>query len=273
MNLTDLLNGRPHMGLEDIESVALMDRYDSKFLVPEHWLSHTLTRLPDHAVLSIANSLSTTYRNLYFDSPNNVCLQQHVRGKTTRFKVRIRHYTNTEVTFLEVKLRDVYGKTAKHRVVRNASTWDAPLNEAEQEFLSCHLGDIASQLSPALESRFERFTLVDLQEGERLTFDLGVEFKTPNSEEGWQAPLAHVSVVEWKQNSVNHQGSLIQALRSHPERRGPLGRPLRMSKYLLGRRTLQPDLDFKTYRPALRDVLRAESLAANPTFAPQSILR
>tara|TARA_B100000683_G_C11983569_1_gene346652 strand:- start:330 stop:470 length:141 start_codon:yes stop_codon:yes gene_type:complete len=46
-----------------------------------------------------------------------------------------------------------------------------------------------------------------------------------------------------------------------------------MSKYLLGRQTLQPDLDFKTYRPALRDMSRAESLAANPTFAPQSILR
>ena len=273
MHLLDFLNGRPHLGLEDIESVALMDRYDSKFLVPEHWLSHTLTQLPNHAVLSIANSLSTTYRNLYFDSADNVCVQQHVRGKTSRFKVRIRHYTNTEVTFLEVKLRDVYGKTAKHRVVRNVATWDAPLNDAEREFLHRHLGDIALQLSPVLESRFERFTLVDLKEGERLTFDLGVEFKTPGTDGDWHAPLAHVSVVEWKQNSVNHQGSLIQALRSHPERRGPLGRPLRMSKYLLGRQTLQPDLDFKTYRPALRDMSRAESLAANPTFAPQSILR
>ncbi|MEC8113285.1 MAG: VTC domain-containing protein, partial [Bacteroidota bacterium] len=101
MHLLDFMNGRPHLGLEDIESVALMDRYDSKFLVPEHWLSHTLTQLPNHAVLSIANSLSTTYRNLYFDSADNVCVQQHVRGKTSRFKVRIRHYTNTEVTFLE----------------------------------------------------------------------------------------------------------------------------------------------------------------------------
>ena len=273
MHLLNLLNGRPHLGLEDIESVALMDRYDSKFLVPEHWLSHTLTQLKNHAVLAIANTVSTTYRNLYFDSPDNVCVRQHVRGKTSRFKVRIRHYANTKVTFLEVKMRDVYGKTAKHRVVRGASTWDAPLDDAERQFLHLHLGDIASTLSPVLESRFERFTLVDLEEGERLTFDLGVAFKNPGSEDDWKTPLAHVSVVEWKQNSVNHQGSLIQALRSHPERRGPLGRPLRMSKYLLGRQTLQPELDFKTYRPALRDMSRAESLAANPTFAPQSILR
>ena len=57
MHLLNLLNGRPHLGLEDIESVALMDRYDSKFLVPEHWLSHTLTQLKDHAVLAIADAL------------------------------------------------------------------------------------------------------------------------------------------------------------------------------------------------------------------------
>ena len=74
MHLLNLLNGRPHLGLEDIESVALMDRYDSKFLVPEHWLSHTLTQLKDHAVLAIADTVSTTYRNLYFDSPDNVCV-------------------------------------------------------------------------------------------------------------------------------------------------------------------------------------------------------
>ena len=273
MHLMNLLNERPHLGLEDIESVALMDRYDSKFLVPEHWLTHTLTQLKHHAVLSIANTVSTTYRNLYFDSPDNVCVRQHVRGKTSRFKVRIRHYANTEITFLEVKMRDVYGKTTKHRVVRSTSTWDAPLSDTERQFLHLHLGDVASTLAPVLESQFERFTLVALEEGERLTFDLGVAFKNPRSEEGWRTPLAHVSVVEWKQNSVNHQGSLIQALRSHPERRGPLGRPLRMSKYLLGRQTLQPDLDFKTYRPALRDMSRAESFATNPTFAPQSILR
>lgn len=273
MHLSNLMNGRPHLGLEDIESVALMDRYDSKFLVPEHWLDHTLAQLPDHAVLSIANCLSTTYRNVYFDSPDNVCIEDHVRGKSSRFKVRIRHYTNTRVSFLEVKLRDVYGKTTKHRVVRNGSTWDAPLNAGECRFLQDHLGDIASRLSPVLESRFERFTMVDLKKGERLTFDLGVAFKTPGGQEDWTSPLSHLSVVEWKQNSVNHQGSLIQALRSHPERRGPLGRPLRMSKYLLGRQSLQPDLDFKTYRPAMRDMSRAENLAANPTFAPQSILR
>ena len=48
-------------------------------------------------------------------------------------------YANTKVTFLEVKMRDVYGKTAKHRIVRGASV-GCPMDDAERQFLHLHLG-------------------------------------------------------------------------------------------------------------------------------------
>ena len=252
-----------------------MDRFDSKYVVPVTWLENLVQGLGEHSVLSIRDQVSTVYNNLYFDTPEGNCLEDHIRGKNIRHKVRIRQYANTGVAFLEVKLRDVHGKTFKHRIVRNEA-WNAPLTEEEFNFLSQHLPN-ANALAPTLQSCFERFTLIHVGQGERITFDQHLQFKVPKSTEGedrpWVKPTPHLAVVEWKQSNVNHQGELIQAIRAQEGRRGPLGRTLRLSKFVLGQAHLAPERNFRGYRAALRDLARAEHYAANPTFAPQSILR
>ena len=69
----------------------------------------------------------------------------------------------------------------------------------------------------------------------------------------WVKPTPHLAVVEWKQSNVNHQGELIQAIRAQEGRRGPLGRTLRLSKFVLGQAHLAPERNFRGYRAALRD--------------------
>ena len=255
--------------------MALMDRFDSKYVVPVAWLEELVQDLSEHSVLSIQNQVSTVYNNLYFDTPEGTCLKDHTRGKNIRYKVRVRQYANTGVAFLEVKLRDVHSKTFKHRVVRQGA-WDAPLTQEELDFLGEHLPN-ANALVPTLQSSFERFTLIHVGQGERITFDQDLQFKVPAEKEGdvhpWVKPTPHLAVVEWKQSKVNHQGELMQALRAQKGRRGPLGRALRLSKFVLGQAHLAPEGNFRAYRSALRDLARAEHYAANPTFAPQSILR
>jgi len=272
MNLETLLRARTPIGLSDIDSVALMDRFDEKFMVPNAWLPDVLQDLATHQILTIQGEVTTRYNNLYFDTDENACLEAHTRGRSQRMKIRIRHYANTDVAFLEVKVRDVHGKTAKHRQIRDhGSAWDAPLTERERDFRAS-LVPFSFDLKPVLQSRFERFTLAELHEGERVTFDQHLEFCQPGSRD-WVRPAAHVAIVEWKQGIVNHQGTLIQAFRRQPTRRGPLGRSLRLSKYILGRHSMQPSLPLRTYKAALRDVHRAELLAANPTFAPERLLQ
>ena len=273
--LHQLLQSRSPLGLEAIDAVALMDRFDSKYVVPAAWLENLVQDLGGHCILSIQDQVSTVYNNLYFDTPEGTCLEDHIRGKNIRHKVRIRQYANTGVAFLEVKLRDVHSKTFKHRIVRNGP-WDAPLNQEEVEFLGEHLPN-AHALVPTLQSSFERFTLIHVGQGERITFDQDLQFKVPAVNAGednpWVKPTPHLAVVEWKQSNVNHRGELIQAIRAQKGRRGPLGRTLRLSKFVLGQAHLAPERKFRGYRAALRDLARAEHYAANPTFAPQSILR
>ena len=134
--LESQLNAKPDIGLDSMDSVALMDRFDDKYLIPYAWLPDVIDALPKFRVLRINDGCMTRYNNLYFDTQDDRCFADHVRGKNKRFKVRIRHYTNTDVAFLEVKLRDVYGKTTKHRVSRNGQdAWNAPLTKEETRFL------------------------------------------------------------------------------------------------------------------------------------------
>jgi hypothetical protein len=272
-SLNDVLQQREPIGLDAIESVALMDRFDSKFVVPTDWLVDVVLAMPQHDVLTIEKQVSTRYNNLYFDTPEGRCFEDHVRGRSTRFKVRVRQYDNTGVAFLEVKKRDVHGKTTKARLVRGQDqAWDAPLTSRDRAFLVQHV-PFASSLRPTMQSSFERFTLAHLASGERITFDTNLAFVNPVAEDGWVRPCSHLAVVEWKQHVINHQGSLIQAFRSQAGRRGPLGRALRVSKFVLGSAQLSPERHVRTYRAALRDIQRAEYYASNPTFAPQSLLR
>jgi hypothetical protein len=276
LNLPELLHNKESIGLDAIESVALMDRFDSKFVVPVDWLTSVVTELHEHRVLTIEGHTSTKYNNLYFDTENARCLEDHTRGRNSRFKIRIRHYDNTGMAFLEVKRRDVYGKTTKERLVRsNARAWNAPLSEHEKAFLA-KLVPYADELKPTLQSAFERFTLVHLESGERITFDQNLAYVKPEisaDSHAWARPIPHLAVVEWKQSTVNHQGSLIQSFRRQPGRRGPLGRALRVSKFVLGNAVTTPHHPLRTYRSALRDLKRAEHYAANPTFALESLLR
>ena len=135
-------------------------------------------------------------------------MEDHIRGKNIRHKVRIRQYANTGVAFLEVKLRDVHSKTFKHRIVRNGP-WDAPLNQEEVEFLGEHLPN-AHALVPTLQSSFERFTLIHVGQGERITFDQDLQFKVPaaNADEDnpWVKPTPH-----WPWWSGNRATSTTEA--------------------------------------------------------------
>ena len=100
------------------------------------------------------------YNNLYFDTPEGTCLEDHTRGKNIRYKVRVRQYANTGVAFLEVKLRDVHSKTFKHRIVRQCQRMGRPSDQRRGIRSSVHLPNaIATTLwKPVLQSSFERFT-------------------------------------------------------------------------------------------------------------------
>ncbi len=56
------------------------------------------------------------YRTLYFDTPDFELYLLHVNGRADRYKVRSREYTDTHLSYLEVKHRTPKDRTIKERL-------------------------------------------------------------------------------------------------------------------------------------------------------------
>jgi hypothetical protein len=242
--------------LDAMSELALLRRFDSKFVVPESWIPQILSGLQGScSLLEVEGQTSTHYENLYFEWPEDGCLVDHLRGKGHRYKIRARSYSSSGVAFLEVKERMHNGRTVKHRVQRAEAVVDAALSAAERAFLKAALPHDKA-LTPALTSSFERITLADFERGERVTIDRQLKFEDAA---GRQSDLCSLAVIELKQPRKTRNTPLHDVLKAWPsqERHGILGRSTRVSKYTVARLMCNPYLRRRTYGTTLRNLERA----------------
>ncbi|MDA1383323.1 MAG: polyphosphate polymerase domain-containing protein, partial [Bacteroidetes bacterium] len=213
-----------HISLQELDEVALMDRSEEKYIISIAWLGDISNKLStDYNILEIANERQFKYDNLYFDTPENICLEDHIRGRKNRFKVRIRSYSNSKISFVEVKSRNVYGRSQKMRIQRTSEQWDSPFTIKEKEFLS-NCMPFAAQLKPVLYSSYSRYTIANIAKGERITFDTNIEYKTLTGETF--KPLDGLAVVELKQGATDRRSPLNKIFSERTDRRSPLGRTI-----------------------------------------------
>lgn len=249
------------ISLQELDSVALFDRREEKFLIPDFWCEEISRNLKsDYNILEIEGERRFRYDNLHFDTPDNICLEDHIRGRKNRYKVRIRSYSNSKISFLEVKSRNVYGRSSKMRIQRKSEQWDGPLTNEEKLFLSDCV-PFASRLAPVLYSNYLRHTIASIPRGERITFDTNLEYTTLKGERF--TPLDGLSIVELKQEEKDRRSSLHKIFRERSDRRSPLGRTIRISKYVLGRLHTNKTLSSRAYLESLKQLTRASSVAEN----------
>lgn len=254
--IENFFNSYMHIGLQELEDVSLMDRSEEKYIIPIAWCGDISNKLcTDYNILEIANERQFRYDNLYFDTPENICLEDHIRGRKNRFKVRIRSYSNSNISFVEVKSRNVYGRSQKRRIQRTSEQWDSPFTTKEQEFLS-NCVPFAAELMPVLYSSYSRYTIANIAKGERITFDTNLEYKTLTGETF--KPLDGLAVVELKQGETDRRSPLNRIFRERTDRRSPLGRTIRISKYILGRLHTNKNLSARAYLESLKELTRAK---------------
>lgn len=236
-----------------------MDRKEEKFVIPEYWCEGISDNLKKQfKVLTINDKKCFQYKNLYFDTKNNITLEDHIRGRNNRFKIRIRNYVESDLTFLEVKKRNVYGRSIKNRIKRDSEVWDAPLTEKEKAFLEENV-PFAAKLRPVLYSSYKRFTLASIERNERITFDTELTFNTIDGKE--HMPIPGLCLVELKQNTTDRRSPLHLAFRSRTDRIAPLGRSLSVSKYTIGRLKTDKNLFTRAYVSNIKKLKRAKIAA------------
>ncbi len=163
------------VSLAEMDSVALFERRDTKFVLSETRLAAFLEALAGrYRVLEIDDTRVHGYRTVYFDTPGLGLFYDHHNARARRFKVRSRMYVDSHASYFEIKAKDGRENTVKSRT--RTQRMVTAVSPVESTFIETHAPYPLGELAPRLLNSFSRITLVDLERGERLTLDLGLTF-------------------------------------------------------------------------------------------------
>lgn len=215
----------PPISLEEMDSVKLLNRIDSKYLTNESTLAEILddARAAGYRALEISGSKITPYTSVYYDTPQLKTFLDHHNKRLTRQKVRTRVYVNSGETFLEIKRKNNHGRTKKKRIaIESGELLDFSRNADATAYLAKHSVFTAEQLSVVLSTEFWRITLVNPARTERLTIDSCLNFE--NYRNGHRAGLKDAVIIELKQDG-RADSQMKGILLDHRVK------PVRVSKY------------------------------------------
>lgn len=212
--------------LVDLDNAVLMNRVDTKFLVPLSTLPILVAELPhSYSMLQIGGNTCFKYESTYFDTDDYLFYQMHHRGKLNRHKVRVRNYVDSDISFLEVKFKNNKKRTMKQRVGLDSSAGrDLRLH---QNFLHRLNVPHAHSLLPSLKNSYHRIALASEERGERLTIDFNLSNQALHDGDRSQH-FENVAIIELKQARIDRRSPFFTLVRR-------LGiRPTSFSKYCLG---------------------------------------
>ncbi len=250
--ISSRLSGFDSHSLEDISKSALMERIDTKFLLPWHMVDGLLEEVSDHfSVLMLEGQRIARYGTHYYDSPDLRFYREHHNGAANRHKVRCRTYMNQGMSFLEVKIKNSKGRTVKQRIPVDAP--GVSLLTEQAGFLNgCGVSRI-EDLVETQECNYQRAAFYCKSTGERFSLDFNLSYM--DNADQRRASVGDVVVVELKQSFLNRASNLSKALR----RRGV--RACGFSKYCVGLRLLRGEaLKANRFKEAL---LRIERINRN----------
>ena len=143
------------ISLDEMSSIRLMNRIDSKYLANEEQLRQLLEMARhEYMVQSINGIRQSEYSTQYLDDRFNTMYLNHHNGRLTRQKVRIRTYVDTADNFFEVKLKNNHGRTKKKRIHLTGA--DTYIQDGAAEFLQEHamLSIPLSDMTPKVANHF-----------------------------------------------------------------------------------------------------------------------
>jgi hypothetical protein len=221
-NLSSILNVFEPITLDEMESVSLMDRTDTKFVFRIDRLTYFLKNIiSDYRILNVNGVLASRYETLYFDTPDFEMYLQHHRGRPCRYKIRHRIYVDSNLHFFEIKFKNNKARTIKNRIKRKEITY--VIKDKAEKFLNEHTNLSAQNLFPKLWSNCSRITLVNKCSKERLTLDINLQFKNEQTEKN----LPNVVIAEVKQEKLS-PSPFIKLMKKQGVREGSI------SKYCFG---------------------------------------
>ncbi|MBR1426145.1 MAG: polyphosphate polymerase domain-containing protein [Paludibacteraceae bacterium] len=251
--------------LAQMESVKLMNRIDTKYVVPLSLLPDILTAAqPDYYVQEIDGKRIAAYDTMYYDTDTLDMYIRHHDRQLVRQKIRVRQYVDSDLTFLEIKRKDNKGRTSKKRIVvpgfditadtRSTLTHktkpDEPLTVTE--FIRAKSRYEWDGIAPHLRTTFHRITLVNKAKTERLTIDMDLLWDNVITAQTQTFP--ELVIVELKRDGNVPSLMTRIMLDRHV-------RPLKISKYCIGTALTTPHVKANRFKAKIRKIRK---ILSNP---------
>ncbi|MCK8095922.1 polyphosphate polymerase domain-containing protein [Pseudoalteromonas sp. 1CM17D] len=229
-------------GLNDLNNANLMNRVDSKFMLPLSFLPELLTHIQgQYRVLDIQGKRLFSYYNQYFDTPELDLYKAHHNGKLNRYKVRQRRYVDTATEYLEVKLKNNQSRTVKTRI-KLAQTNNQQANSTA--FIKEQMKNSFAHLNVTQQSGYNRIALANEEKAERLTLDFNLWYNTPKGDN--KITLPGFFIAELKQSKKTKRSPFYKLMSKHHIF------PASFSKYCIGCALLYPErLKVNRFKPVL----------------------
>ena len=242
--ILDLLDLMEPISLDQMSSIKLMNRIDTKFVTSKRLLMELLKRVRDkYFVQEINGDRISPYRTTYFDTERYTQYLQHHNRHSNRTKVRVRTYLSSgDLTFLEVKRKNNHLRTKKKRIqVKSLET--AAQTDGASELVLNRTGLRLEDMHPIVQNHFERVTLVNFGKTERLTIDFNVTFH--NFETGNDFDTQNIVIIELKRdgNIFSPITNILRDLHIHPTG---------FSKCCIGMCTTDPNLKQNNFKQKIR---------------------
>lgn len=239
MSLLETINTFDKISLEEMDSVKLMNRTDTKFTFNEIHLNEILASVRDnYKILEINNKRASTYYTLYYDTPSLDLYMKHQNGGLNRYKVRHRTYVDSSIGFLEVKFKNSKERTIKTRIKKKEVP--TQFQDESESFLKSQVPFDPMTLVPSVWVNYSRITLVSKTTQERLTIDTGLEFVR----EGQHYKMENLVIAEVKQDR-KQVSRFIELMKKLHIREGGI------SKYCLAVISTVPKIKMNSFKPKL----------------------
>ena len=242
-NFINNLNEIHPVSLDELDTVALQNRIDSKYVLHENDLMNLLPCfLKNYRVLSINGLRSFSYENNYFDTNDFLFFKDHHNGYSHRIKVRSRKYVESDLSYFEIKKKEKINRTNKHRV--SSENLLAELNEEKKDLVQSFTRKNIDELKLILKNNFNRITFVNNDFTERVTIDYKLHFSDENN----QVSVDNIIILEIKQSKATQVSPLVSYLRENNTRQNSF------SKYIFGVISLYPEMKKNNFLPIIKNL-------------------
>jgi hypothetical protein len=231
-----LLEGFGPIGLAEMDTVALTNRIDTKFVFHQSLLPVLLQELQQsYRILTIDDCREHAYDTLYFDDQHFGMYLAHHNQRGSRYKLRLRRYGSSSINYMEMKRKTNTGRTVKSR--KKTTAFGETLTAEQLQFFRDVTGQQEQEWKFATRITFQRITLVSLDPPERMTLDLNLTFANEHTSKSF----GNLIVAEVKQGS-KAPSAFIKLIKSHHIA------PFSISKYCLGLSLLRPELKHNLFK-------------------------